>query len=132
MSNRKRPSECLSCRQAGRRPKRGEGVRIVYDPGIQMPGTPTIGGHRIAAEQMAAYLYEYGIEEANDWDLTHEELITACWWAAKWGPRRYKLAWKEWGEMANLHLWYGCINVPLPPTRAEIKRDAVKKEVPTP
>lgn len=122
VSNRKQPTHCLYCEKAGVRAKRGEKVRIVFDPGIQMPGTPTIEGHRLAAEHMADRMFELGSDAVlDDYELTYEELITACWWAAHWGPRKFKKAWKEWGEIAGAHLWYGCINVPLPPTRAEIE-----------
>lgn len=119
---RKRPTGCLSCEKAGRRSKRGENVRIVFDPAIQMPGTPTIDGHRLAAEMIARAMYELGGEEVkHNWQVTHEEIVAACWWAAHWGPRRFKKAWKEWGIEAGGHLWYRCINVPLPPTRAEVE-----------
>ena len=97
-------------------------MRIVYDPAVQMPGTPTIERHRLSAEMMASAYYEMGWKEVKaNWLLTHEELLAACWWAAHWGPRKFKKAWKEWGELAGWHLWYRCINVPLPPTRAEIE-----------
>lgn len=116
----KRP-DCLACKSSGTRPKRGEGVLIVFDPMIQMPGSPTIGSHRLAAEQIASLFYSYGWGEVGvAYGLTHEEVVVACWWAARWGPRRFKRVWKEWGVEAGDHLWYGCVTVPLPPTRAEL------------
>lgn len=121
MKERKPGSGCLACKAAGTRPKGGTGVRIVFDPGIQMTGTPTIEGHRLAAEHMAGRMFELGESAViDDYDLTPEELLAACWWAAKWGPRKYKKAWKEWGDIAGHHLWYQCINVPYPPTRTEL------------
>ena len=117
----KRP-DCLACKSSGTRPKRGERVRIVFDPGIQMPGSPTIEHHRLSAEAIASLMYSYGWGEVEvAYGLTHEEVVAACWWAAHWGPRKFKLAWKEWGALARWHLWYGCVTVPLPPTRAEIE-----------
>ena len=96
-------------------------LRIIYDPAIQITGTPTIEGHSLPAEHMASHFFELGEEEAqDDYGLTREELIVACWWAAHWGPRKFRKAWKEWGERAGSHLRYGCINVPLPPTKSDI------------
>ena len=46
---------CLTCKTAHRRGKRGEDIMVVYDPGIQMPGTPTIQGHRLSAEFLVKY-----------------------------------------------------------------------------
>lgn len=70
---------------------------------------------------MAGRMYELGADAVlDDYELTSEELIAACWWAAHWGPRKFKQAWREWGIEAGNHLWYRCINVPFPPTRAEL------------
>ena len=125
MTKRERP-KCLACKSSGTRPKRGEGVRIVFDPRIQFSGTPTIERHMLSAERMASGMYGLGsgadIDNVlDDYGLTREGLIVACWWAAHWGPRKFRKAWREWGELANWHLWYGCVTVPLPPTRAEIE-----------
>lgn len=119
MSRRK--THCLACEKDGARTKPGAGVRIVFDPAIQLRGTPTIEGHTLSAEQMAWIMYEHGKDEIYDYDLTHEEIIAACWWAGRWGPRKLRKAWAAWGIEAGAHLWHGCINVPLPPTRAEIE-----------
>lgn len=108
-------SGCLACAENGKRTKRGAGVRIVFDPGIQMPGTPTIEGHRISAEQVAGIVTYYGgldNSEIKAYGITREEQIAACWWAGLWGPRRYRKLLGAWAEQAGRHLWYRCINVP--------------------
>lgn len=116
-----RRTACGACERDGKRSRWGKNVRIVYDPAIQMPGTPTIEGHRLAAQFIAERFFALGKHEAqDDYDLTHEEMVVTCWWAAHWGPRKLKQAWKEWGQEAGNHLWYRCINVPLPPTKSEI------------
>lgn len=117
MTKRKRP-DCLACEAVGTRSRLGVGARIGYDPGVQMPGSPTIEGRGLSAEQMARLYYEEGLDGVvPDWALTHEELVMACWWAAHWGPRKLQKAWREWGYLAGWHLRYHCISIPLPPMR---------------
>ena len=114
--------DCLACKDGGTRPKRGEGVRIVFDPRIHFFGTPTIEGRGLSAEHMASRMYELGPDAVlGDYGLTHEEVVAACWWAAHWGPRKFRKVWKDWGVEAAAHLWYGCVTIPLPPTRADIE-----------
>ena len=47
--------DCLACKESGKSPTRGTGATVNYDPGIQMPGTPTISGDRISAERVAGH-----------------------------------------------------------------------------
>ena len=110
--------DCSACQRAGQSPIQGKGVRIVFDPGIQMPGPPTIEGHRLGAEFIADIVFAHGFKDAqDDYELTREELLLACWWAGLWGPRKWKTRWGEWAKAVNAHLWYGCINIPDPPTK---------------
>ena len=112
--------DCLACKEAGTKPKRGQGITIVYDPGIQIPGTPTVQGHRISAEQVAGGAYRQGItEEMGDYDLTREEVLAACWWAGLFGPRRLRKVFEAWAVQAGHHLWYQCIQIPDPPRKPE-------------
>ena len=107
---------CTACKEAGTNPIRGANVHIVYDPAIQMPGTPTIAGHRLAARHMAERAVIFGIEEQmQGYDLTREEILVACWWAGQWGSRKLKKILGEWSKMAGRHLWYQCVNIPDPP-----------------
>ena len=109
---------CIACKEAGTKPKRGKKVRIVYDPGITMPGPPTLEDTRLGAEFMARRVAAFGVEEAmRDYPLTREQVIVCCWWVGAYGNRRTKLnkLLREWAEWAGWHLWYGCINIPDPP-----------------
>ena len=110
-------SGCLTCKNLGTRARRGKGVTIVFNPRIQMPGTPTIEGHRLAAEHMASRAVKFGVEKMmDDYQLEREQVLVACWWAGQWGPRRLKKILKSWSEEeAGPHLWYGCIHITDPP-----------------
>ena len=108
--------DCLACKEAGTKPTPGKGVCIVYDPTIQMPGTPTIQGHRLSAQQIASRVLKFGIEdEMDDYQLTREEALVACWWGGLHGPRRLRQALRAWAENAGWHLWYQCASIPDPP-----------------
>lgn len=108
--------DCLGCEKAGTKPKRGKGIRLVFDPQITMPGPPTIEGHRLSAEFMARRVRVCGItEEMDDYQLTREELLVVCWWAGEFGSRRLRKCWGGWAQIAHQHLWHGCINIPDPP-----------------
>lgn len=109
---------CTACEMQGSKPKKAVGVRIVYDPAIQMPGSPTIEGHRLAAEMMARRVWLFGMKsELDNYKLEREELLVACWWMGIFGPRRKWVTgeWKSWATLAGSHLWSGCVAIPDPP-----------------
>jgi len=109
--------DCFACEKVGGKPKRGKGTTIVFDPQIQMPGTPTLSGHRLTAELMAARVWIDGMAFAkDDYQLRREELLVACWWAGSFGPRKWKKRWGEWALNAGSHLWHNCIAISDPPT----------------
>ncbi len=109
--------DCLVCKETGATPVPGKGVALVFDPQMIMPRPPTIRGHRLGASFMAERVWRFGIEsEMEDYELSREELLVACWWVGEFGPRRkIKTAFKEWAVLAGRHLWYGCINISDPP-----------------
>ena len=108
--------DCLACKDAGTTPKKGANVHVVYDPAIQIHGCPTIMGHGISAQMMAVRVLKFGLKsEMENYDLTREELLVACWWAGLFGPRRLKQALGEWAEVAGAHLWHRCVAIPDPP-----------------
>ncbi len=109
--------DCLGCEKAGTKPKRGKGITVVFDPRMMMPGPPTIEGHRLGAESMAAWVWKFGIASGmSDYELSREELLVACWWAGRFGPRKWRKRWEQWAMVLGQHLWYGCIQTADPPT----------------
>ena len=114
--------DCLACKEAGTKPKRGLNVRLVFDPRITMPGSPTLEGHGLGAEFMAKRVYALGLrDQIDDYELTREQLLVCCWWAGTYGPRSLKKAFGTWAKTAGWHLWHGCINVEDPPLRESEK-----------
>lgn len=108
--------DCLACERMNTKPKRGKGTLVVFDPRMTMPGPPTIEGHRLGAEFMAARVWKFGVaSEMDDYMLRREELLVTCWWAGQFGPRKWRKRWGDWATIAGWHLWYGCIQVEDPP-----------------
>lgn len=66
---------------------------------------------------MASRTFAFGVQEVmDDFTLSREEVLVACWWAGQWGPRRLRMAFKAWSEKeAGPHLWHGCVNIADPP-----------------
>ena len=113
---------CLACKEAGTKPKRGKLPNVIYDPRVKMAGTPTIEGTRHSVELAATRVYRWGIRDFNvtKWDIPHDALLVACWWAGTYGPRKFRKAWGEWAAIAGQHLWYGCVRIPDPPTEGQL------------
>ena len=112
--------DCLYCKELRQRPIYGTSkASVEYHPGIQLPGTPTIKGHRLGAAAMSRCVLANGFDDTlEDFILTREELLVACWWAGLWGPRKFRKLWGKWAELAGNHLWHSCINIPNPPGEA--------------
>lgn len=106
---------CRWCADAGRVPTYETLPLLVFDPQRTMAGPmPLIAGHRLSAEMIAAYVYQYGgfgNAEVEAYDVTRAEQIMACWWAGLYGPKRWKKRLGAWAETAGAHLWHGCTNV---------------------
>lgn len=110
---------CAPCSDAHRRGKYEDHLpSVVYYAPIAMPGHPTLQGHRLGAEMIADLAWSQGIAETmKDYRLSRAEVLVCCWWAGRWGPRRFKAAWKEWATEAGWHLWYSCVRVDDPPRK---------------
>ena len=108
---------CLACKEAGTKPKRGGSARLVFNPAITLPGPPTLEGDRLGAAFMATRVMHNGLAaEQHDYELTREQLLVVCWWAGLYAPqRRLRKHFGEWAELAARHLWYQCIQIPDPP-----------------
>ena len=107
---------CLACKTAGTLPKRGKGSAVVYDPRITAGGTPTLQGRGLAVEHVAIRAFKFGVlEPMEDFELSREEVIVACWWSGLYGARRLRKLFGTWAVIAGQHLWYSCIQIPDPP-----------------
>ena len=108
---------CTPCEQAGQKAKRGKSVCVVFNPGIQMPGTPTVGESRLSAAWLVGYVYAWGMKYTlgSYPSITREHVLVACWWAGRFGPRKWRKVMGEWAGMADAHLWHDCVRIPDPP-----------------
>lgn len=110
--------DCLACRNAKIKPREIVPTRVVFDPAIGRNGWPTIDGSSLSAPWLAPIVLSQGIDYVvNDCypHLRREEVITACWWMGRFGPRKWRKLWGEWAAEAEEHLWYRCGAIPDPP-----------------
>lgn len=81
-------------------------------------GEPCVGGSRIPVETIAKYMHSLGLGETLTAypHITRHAALTACWFAAVHGPKRWRKRWGEWvGEHAD-EMWAGdWDSVPDPP-----------------
>jgi uncharacterized protein (DUF433 family) len=90
---------------------------IVTEPGM-LGGTPHLAGHRLGAVMIARYYLALGFDETQlTYDLSQDEVLVACWWVARYGPRSWRARWREWLLEADAAMWRsrGWSAVPLPP-----------------
>ena len=75
-----------------------ERAHVRVEPGVRV-GKPCIGGTRIDTECVANVVWQ-GLDPVGpDWyasSLTREEVLVACWYEARYGPKRWRRAWREW------------------------------------
>ena len=100
-------------------------AKVSVQPGMKF-GAPCIDGHRLPTD-LIAYLYEIEGESAvmDDYDLTHDEVMVACWFEARHGrSRKRRKAWRAWLDMHEDVLWESkdWSVVPFPPRLAEALR----------
>lgn len=126
------PSICLDWLRSAMTPEeRVPASHVVIDPKLRF-GTPSIAGHRLDASDMADRYWHLGAsvqsEILDTYELTHAELIAACFYAAVYGTRAQRKRWKAWLDetWANTGIedgtdtkrgWWsdGFVDVPLPP-----------------
>lgn len=92
---------------------------IVVHPG-RMGGQPTIGHSRLTADLIASSYWDLGYDETIYlWDyLDRDDVLVACWYQARFGPRKWRQRWKDWLDVADIALWSPGNHdgeIPLPP-----------------
>lgn len=74
-------------------------------------GHACIGGTRVPALQMAELWWNDGAASASAlcdaYDITIGQLLEACWFAARYGGRRWRARWQAWADSpAFEQLWH--------------------------
>ena len=112
--------QCLTCAERGKRSKKGdtEKLLVIHDPQRGIGGRdPRVGYH--GAIWLVDETWTEGIESVmRDRDVSREEILIAHWWAGIYGcgTRILRKRYGDWAGKADLHLFFGCINFPDPPT----------------
>lgn len=94
---------------------------IHIDPGIR-GGRPAIAGVSCEAYAERVHAGESLDEVADDYGVTREQVLLACWWIATMERQpRWAKAWENWGGQAHLSLWRGMYDgIEGPPDRDEL------------
>jgi uncharacterized protein (DUF433 family) len=94
---------------------------ICIEPGMLF-GKPHIADHRLNPMQFAEMWWggNWTLEAiADNWPgIGKPEVVISCWYAADYGPRKWRKRWSEWADTVFELLWYGDYDVPMPPTGA--------------
>lgn len=126
--------DCGACRREGQEPTWplprmtspqamyvGTMPRVVYDPcRSALLDPPILEGHRLGAAFVADLAWHLGIDDLmDDYELRREEVLVCCWWAGRWGTRKWRGVYGAWAMSAHEHLWHGCVNVADPPRKGQ-------------
>lgn len=81
---------------------------VSVDPQMRS-GRPCVNGTRIPAEALAGYVAagdDVGFV-AEQYNLTREAVLVACWYQATYGKGRWRKRWGEWAEDSHSAMWHG-------------------------
>lgn len=92
---------------------------VSFDPAMK-GGRPTINGVRLEASQIAEHVWSDWTEEQlrDGWSLTRGDILTACWFWAEHGGRKWKQRWGPWAKsmFPLLHRGESYDGIDWPPT----------------
>lgn len=91
---------------------------VTTDPAVRF-GYPTMRG--VPVEAIAEHVWEGSSLDsiAEDFGLTREQVLVACWYQGIHGTRAWRQRWKSWATEAHKELWHSRYDVPDPPSREE-------------
>lgn len=100
-------------------------VALYTDPHVRTDPSRRFGGpavRGISVDAIAGMVFVGEDVETiyDEYNLTRPHVLVACWWQATYGPKRYRLAWRDWlraNESAIVHGEYD--KVEYPPMREE-------------
>lgn len=80
---------------------------ISLSPSV-LGGDPAMGQTRIPAQVIINLVLRQGVETtARDYGLARADVLTACWYAARYGARSWRKAWGAWAEANEQAMWRG-------------------------
>lgn len=94
----------------------------------RLGGKPCIGGHRLSVDQISRYVRGDGgsadaVMGAFPY-LTRAQVLTACWYQAVHGSRKWRQRWGRWAHEHGDAMWSGRWNdVPDPPNGDETTKE---------
>lgn len=92
--------------------------RVTVEPCVRF-GYPHVGGVPVDSLAGSVLVGSSAAETAEDYDLRREDVIVACWYLARHGPRAYKRRWKVWLAEVETELWHGRYDVADPPSKED-------------
>ena len=91
---------------------------VTTDPAVRF-GRPAVRGVSVVAVASQVWGGETVGSVAEDFGLTREQVIVACWYQGIHGTRGWRQRWKVWATEAHKELWRSRYDVPDPPSREE-------------
>jgi uncharacterized protein (DUF433 family) len=94
----------------------GDRPYVRIDP-AQRFGQPSVGG--VSTDMLAGQVWA-GLEVAevaDEYGLRREDVLVACWWAGRYGPKGLRRAFRVWAEEVDARLWRKDYAVPDPPSK---------------
>lgn len=92
---------------------------VVFDPGIRF-GWPQVVGIPVESIGGMVWAGENVDTTADEYDLTRDQVLVACWWLGIHGAKKWRRRWKVWAQTAHDHMWHGrWEKVTDPPTENE-------------
>jgi uncharacterized protein (DUF433 family) len=92
--------------------------QVCWSPGMRF-GEPHVRGRPVDAIGGMVWAGERVEVVAEEYDVTREEVIVACWWLGRHGEPRWRRRWKAWTQVVESELWHGRYDVQDPPDREE-------------
>lgn len=78
---------------------------VWVDPG-RMGGQPCINGTRLTVELVAGYYWHHGLDSLLDaYPLTREQVLVGCWYASRYGRKRWRHRYGDWARNNDMSLW---------------------------
>jgi uncharacterized protein (DUF433 family) len=89
---------------------------VAVDPAMRF-GRPTVNNTRLSVEAATEHVWAGGSvgEVAEEFDVTRQDVLVACWYAGKYGTKAWRRRWGKWADVVHDELWHSRYDVPDPP-----------------
>lgn len=80
---------------------------VSISPG-KLSGDPAVGHTRVPVQVIVNLVLEQGVPQtAAEYHLARADVLTACWYAARYGKRSWRKTWGAWADANEDAMWRG-------------------------